>query len=310
MDEDTTIEMPMDEPTEPEIPPKLDLSKNGISKEPAKADPKSETIHIKMPSDLESETEKPKLVIKPDSPTKTAIRVKPPSEQQPAADPTGKKKETSRIPLDEAAAIPGQGIGKRTQAPKTIRIKPITKKTQVAPPIAKAPAPKSETASLDEKRKTSRISLDSVFRPDTEAAPKAAPAPAATPAAATSPEAAPERPKTIRLKRPSEAATIKLAQRPKPATAPKPHTGPSEAKTVLSKTSRIDEEAAAEEEGGISPTRRKTIRVKRPTEQAGVRGLSIKRADEEEEEPAEQLGKTCPTRSSPSWPSPRSSSYA
>ncbi len=283
---------PSENPAEANIPPKLDLSKNGAAKqEPAAADPKSETIHIKMPSDLETPSpETPKLVIKPNSTVKTAVRLKPSASGDAPESPAAKKKETSRIPLDEASTDPSEGIGKPTKAPKTIRIKPITKKAKVTPGVV-TPAEegaqtapldeKRSTAQLDDKRKTSRISLDSVFQADenkSEAEPEAA-------------EKAPERPKTIRLKRPSEAATIKIAQRPKPAAAAPPAATPSEVKTVLSKTSRIEEDGIEEEEGdgGISPTRRKTIRVKRPTEQAGVKGLSIKRTDEEELESPEEL---------------------
>jgi len=227
-------------PNDEQIPPKLDLSKDGEGEKPD-AD-KGDTMQIRVPPGSEA----PTLKIRPGV--------------KPAGPPTEKaKKETSRIPLEEATTEPSDGKGKPSATPKTIRIKPITKKkAAVAPPAAPEPA------SLDDKRKTSRISLDAVFS-DTEKAEGEAPS---------------ERPKTIRLKRPTEAATIKIARRPTPPAAPSPEAvTPSEAKTVLSKTSRIDNLPEAEEE--ITPTRRKTIRVKRPTTSQPVKSLSIKRTDEE-----------------------------
>lgn len=275
MADEAKTDGPQGEPTEGKIPPKLNLSSSSLPSEPAKPDPKSETIHIKMPSDLESSPEAPKLVIKPGGVAKPAVRLTPSDADEVAESGSSKKKETSRIPLEDAVTSPGEGVGKPTQAPKTIRIKPITKKAQVVTDAV--PSPKSQTAPLDDKRKTSRISLDSVFKAD------------AAEESTESQDTESERPKTIRLKRPSEAATIKIAQRPKPAVAPV--APPSEAKTVLSKTSRIDDEGGLgeEDDGGISPTRRKTIRVKRPTEQPGVRSLSIKRSEDEVAEEARQF---------------------
>ncbi len=231
-------------PNDDQIPPKLDLSKNGEPDKPG-AD-KSETMQIRVPPGSEAPT----------------LKIRPGTKKQGPATQKAKK-ETSRIPLEDATTSPSEGKGKPSSAPKTIRIKPITKKKAAVP----SPAA-SEPASLDDKRKTSRISLDAVFS-DTDKDEGG--------------EAAPERPKTIRLKRPTEAATIKIARRPTPPTAPTPEAvAPSEAKTVLSKTSRIDNLPEAEEE--ITPTRRKTIRVKRPTSSQPVKSLSIKRTDEEEAE--------------------------
>jgi hypothetical protein len=227
-------------PSDEQIPPKLDLTKNGEGGTPG--DEKGETMQIRVPPGSEAPT----------------LKIRPATKKQGPATQKAKK-ETARIPLEEATTEPSDGKGKPSGAPKTIRIKPITKKkAAIPPPVA------SEPASLDDKRKTSRISLDAVFAETDK----------------DEGEGAPEKPKTIRLKRPTEAATIKIARRPTPPTAPSPEAvTPSEAKTVLSKTSRIDNLPEAEEE--ITPTRRKTIRVKRPTTSQPVKSLSIKRTDEE-----------------------------
>lgn len=224
-----------------EIPPKLDLTKNGESPEMGVG--KGDTMQIQVPPGSEAPTLKIRPGAKPEGPATEKA-----------------KKETSRIPLEEATTEPSDGKGKPANTPKTIRIKPITKKKAVVPV-----ASKTEPASLDDKRKTSRISLDAVFS-ETDKDDGEAPS---------------DRPKTIRLKRPTEAATIKIARRPTPPAAPTAEAAPpsSEAKTVLSKTARIDDLPEAEEE--ITPTRRKTIRVKRPTSSQPVKSLSIKRTEEE-----------------------------
>ena len=158
-----------------------------------------------------------------------------------------KKKETSRIPLEVAkrqtSRIPLEGTkqggltrspSSEAEAPKTIRIKPATASQGAAP--ASPGAAKAETSNLEAaKRKTSRISLESAMSTGTEEE---------------------GGPKTIKLKRPSEAPTIKAARPPAAAAA-----ADSAAK---GQTARIDipEE---ESEQDVSPTRKKTIRVKRPS---------------------------------------------
>ncbi|MGQ9662868.1 MAG: hypothetical protein ACUVWX_11120 [Kiritimatiellia bacterium] len=97
------------------------------------------------------------------------------------------------------------------------------------------------------KRRTSRIPLESVLSPEVTAQPEQ-----------------PATPKTIRLKRPEEDATVKLAQPAAPAQA--------EQKAVMGKTARLDEQVP--EGAAATITRRKTIKVKRPAPQApGVTGL-------------------------------------
>lgn len=146
------------------------------------------------------------------------------------------KRQTSRIPLDTAKKGDLTSGPATAEAPKTIRIKPATA-SQAATPASPITA-KAETSNLEAaKRKTSRISLEPAMQSGSEDE---------------------GGPKTIRLKRPSEAPTIKVA---KPPAAVAATAADSAAK---SQTARID---MPEEEAGVdvSPTRKKTIRVKRPT---------------------------------------------
>jgi len=108
------------------------------------------------------------------------------------------------------------------------------------PAAAAAPVASPQNASA-EKRKTSRISLESALVPETKSGE--------------------ESPKTIKLKRPSEASTVKLA--PPPAGS-----DGAAAQDAKSKTAKLDDLPPAEEE--ISPTRRKTIKVKRPSGAPGA----------------------------------------
>ena len=238
------------------IPPKLDLSRTSGGN-------LGDTVQIKVPP--VSGEEAPTLKIKP---TTTSGRpVAPPAEE-------GKKKETSRIPLDAATTAPGEGKGKPSSAPKTIRIRPVTKSmpaVQAAPPptVSAGSAP----ATLEDKRKTSRIALETVFATEPKEGGEAS---------------EPGRPKTIRLKRPTEAATIKMARPPAAPPAiggPSPTvTVPSESKAALSKTARIDNLPEVQDQPDLTPTQRKTIRVKRPTTAQPVKSLSIRRTEEEEGE--------------------------
>lgn len=172
------------------------------------------------------------------------------------------KKQTSRIPLESAKPAVSEGDKKPKQAPKTIRIKPAAppSKGKGLPksglPAATAGPAKEEDAAA-EKRKTSRISLEAALSAESEGE---------KPAGST--------PKTIKLKRPSEAPTVKVSPGASPAGADKQ----ADAKKALSKTARLDEEPAPDED--TSPTRRKTIKVKRPSAQTGPKGVSVTRPSE------------------------------
>jgi hypothetical protein len=163
--------------------------------------------------------------------------------------------------LEAAKPMQGAEPGTPTKAPKTIRIKPTSDPStvKVSRPTVMAPAPSAEVAPTD-KKKTSRISLEAALssqqqQAEAEEAPPAAGAPKGGP-------------KTIRLKRPSEISTVKISDEPPLAAAV------AEAPTMpaagLGKTEEL-ESPRIEEEEKPTPTRRKTIRVKRPTQRPGVR---------------------------------------
>lgn len=160
------------------------------------------------------------------------------------------KRETSKIPLEMAKAVtPGQ---QPPEGPKTIRIKPATAVSTVRIGAA-APRPVMPGA-VDEKRKTSRISLEAAFSTDAAKATNG--------------------PKTIKLKRPTEAATIKVAPK---GEAPKPAAGVP-ASDALNKTAQLD---IPPEEEGATPTKRKTVRIKRPEGREHREAVSIARAEAE-----------------------------
>lgn len=159
--------------------------------------------------------------------------------------PEGSKRETSKIPLGSATA------GPQDARPKTISIKPA------APHIEKAAKPGSPTEDTDAKRQTSRISLEAVLDPDAESQPST--------------------PKTIRLKRPSEAPTVKVKKSPET----KPEDRSDDARQ---KTARIE---VPEDEISTPKTQRKTIKVKRPSQRRNVKSVSVKRPDGAAEPAAE-----------------------
>lgn len=162
--------------------------------------------------------------------------------------PPGKRK-TSRIPL-EGAQAGGEKPEVAAMAPKTIRIKPISVDA-ADPASAEAPAAKSGVLGApggaeqgDPKRQTSRISLE---------------------AALGSEDRAGGSPKTIRLKRPAEAGTVKVT-RPDASGAP------------MGKTAEIDApEEASDDDSDAALTQKKTIKVKRPMQRRAVKSVSVAR---------------------------------
>jgi hypothetical protein len=169
-----------------------------------------------------------------------------------AASRTAAKKETSKIPLDAAKPTILTEGAEDGQAPKTIRIKPTKAPSAIKPMAIKPMSVKPAATGVavekpsDEKSKTSRISLEAALSPEED---KTAGSDAAGP-------------RTIRLKRPAEQATIRVA----PA--------PSSSKLPIGKTTQL--EAVPDEEEGITPTRRKTIKVKKPTAAKGVKSGGVK----------------------------------
>ncbi|MBN2302331.1 MAG: hypothetical protein JXN60_07450 [Lentisphaerae bacterium] len=195
--------------------------------------------------------------LKADSDTKTVKAQKPLSAKpinltsSAGEDSVAKaKKQTSRIPLEAATAFPGLGGEQSSLAPKTIRIKPTASQTaQISIGPLGGPA-------VNEKRKTSRISLESALS-----------------VAGKNDAAEESTPKTIKLKRPTEPAV-------KPSVA---QGGPA---MVITKTAQLDD--IIESEDGQTPTKRRTIKVKRPTQSPGRAPVTISRAGGESDGTVEE----------------------
>ena len=185
-----------------------------------------------------STVEVKKPVVLPSPPPSMAVKplVVMPAPSAPAADKKpSSKSETSRIPLELATpSATNAAAGKPASMPdmRTIRVKPAAGATVAAVPPAGAGKP------VDDKRKTSRISLESALAMEDKGG-------------------APGAPKTIRLKRPGETAGAKV-----PSMLDAIKAEPAAGKAAAGQTAPL--EGAAEEAEGPTPTRRKTIMVKRP----------------------------------------------
>lgn len=215
-------------------------------------EPRPATARIQVPSAKPEEGQAPEPAA-----AAAAAKVKP----------TGKR-ETSKIPLAMAAPAPGLAAG-ADKGTKTIKIKPAVMPagTVGAIPAKKTPAAAEEPSAPGEtKKKTSRIPLEAALSADVGAKEKAG------------------APKTIRLKRPGGKATVKAT----PADAAKKPDQAQPDRGTLSKTSRLDESVA--DTDAATPTRRKTIRVKRPTQVQSVKGISVARSEGAPEEPAKPAG--------------------
>lgn len=179
------------------------------------------------------------------------------------------KSETAKIPLDVASS--GISISNDTPQTKTIKIKPVAvpgtiKMGATAPAVATPQAVKAA------KSQTSKIPLDAVM-----------------PTGSADPDSGP---KTIRLKRPGATSTpVAMPAQPTVARIAK------DVKSDLSKTSRLDLDDAGID-APTTPTRRKTIRVKRPTS-GTTPSLDISRS----KEPASDGG-ALPTVGAPVPPMP------
>ena len=173
------------------------------------------------------------------------------------------KKMTARINLAAATGqIPSVTVPPATDDVKTIKLKPPTATQSVSPQDSAAVAAQAA------KSKTSRISLESALSTQPELPP-------ASPGVA---------PKTIRLKRPSEM-NAPAAAKPvlKPPTThvqvPQPphQTGPIAAAPVAAPPPEAPQEAPDN-----SPTRKKTIKVKRPGAGGGGPKISLNKGEEGE----------------------------
>ncbi len=186
-------------------------------------------------------------------------QAKPPATNPPAAKPLTlkakpiAKNETSKIPLEKATS--GITITNDTPHTKTIKIKPVSN-------ASASVSVKSKTAMLgaaispEAKSQTSKIALDTVL-------PDSSPAPSVGNGG----------PKTIKLKRPGSTAAPAAVAQPAAAVIAK-----DVKKDDLNKTSRIDLDSIEGVEPTATPTRRKTIKVKRPTTSSAP-SLNIARSE-------------------------------
>ena len=204
-------------------PPKIDLRKTGlVVPPPAGAAAAGETLPA-------AKQQTARVEVPPEGTAKKQTsRVEVPPE-------TAAKKQTSRIALDAilASAAP-------SSASKTIRIKRPTIPSAPAEPAAEGSSVAGEEAV---KRQTSRIPLEAALSASAGGEEGARPEETVT------------TPKTIRIKRPTQAATIKLVR---------PESGADgSAEAAKSQTSRIDM-PVGEPETAAAPTQRKTIKIRRP----------------------------------------------
>lgn len=249
------------ENNQPEVPPKLVIKPQD---KPAQNDDIPRTVKIRKPVVISP----PPTSTEPSGDEPAAPSDQPSEPEVASGTQEAAKKQTSRIPLDSALASGSDAV-----KPGTIKIKPVSSPLNVSPQkptVVSSPASSGEEAADDEqpdmtaeKRKTSRISLEAALASESADADSAGP-------------------KTIRLKRPSEAATVKVGQ----SSPPKTQTLPIEPEPAsLNKTADISGEADVPEP--TVATRKKTIRVKRPSRSPGVKAASgIKRAEAEVSEEA------------------------
>lgn len=222
------------------------------------------TVILRRPT-LRRPGEAPKSPISPISPK--TVTLKPPVGTQSASQALSKTDVVAK----------GIAISHSDAAKKVTSRISVSSATSPIPPVDETPAPKPaeqakpvasplqlHKADADSPKKvTSRITLESAF----SAQPDAMPAQA---------NAAPAQPKTIRLKRPSEAAAATPPSVPaRPAVA-----APAESHSVpegMTPISEIEGQSSSEE----PLTRRKTIKVKRPGAPSASSGpkISIPRPD-------------------------------
>ena len=186
----------------------------------------------------------------PASPKRETARLDLPFEPPAAATV---KKITSRISLTqpEGAAIPSPTVS----GTKTIRLAPAPSK-----PVTSSPAPIPASAGMgdDAKRQTARIPLEAAISSQGGAL---------TDAGATG------QPKTIRIKRPGQVPSVKVAAQPAAAVA--------DGDAVKKQTSRV--EGLGVETTVAQPTQRKTIKIRRADEAASPipRSMAVARLETE-----------------------------
>ncbi len=246
-----------DTPTEGAIPPKQTPPASSAESSPIQRKP----VIMRKPT-----LRKPgEAAAAPAVPPPAAPAVPPPAPNAPA--PQGiaipreqaAKKMTARISLASATGqIPSVTVPPTTDDVKTIKLKPPTSTQSVSPQESAAIAAQAA------KSKTSRISLESALsaQPELPQAPSAAP-------------------KTIRLKRPTEmggSAPAKPALKP-PTTHIQIPQPPHQTGQIPPAAVATPPPEPAQETPDNSPTRKKTIKVKRPGAGGGPK-ISLNKSGE------------------------------
>ena len=169
-----------------------------------------------------------------------------PAAEPPKAAPIPARPVPAATPVAQGIAIPhGEAVKKMTsRISVSSATSPIPSATSLIAPVDGAAKPEATVQAA--KKMTSRITLESAL--------------------GTQPDLASPQPKTIRLKRPSEAAAAPVA----PAVPPAPASVP-EGMTPIADAAPAQGADSAED----SPTRRKTIKVKRPGAPASGPKISI-----------------------------------
>ncbi|MGI6098230.1 MAG: hypothetical protein ACOYD3_00580 [Kiritimatiellia bacterium] len=232
---------------------------------PAEEPPK--TVRLVAPAPQAEEAPKTVRLVAPAQPpageaeAPRTVRLVPPTAQQtaaPAASPEAAKRKTSRVELPMTADLTGMAEEREF---KTVRLRPMAPPQPGGSPLPEGTKPLSKSQVEAAKSKTSRISLEAALGVnaglDTGA------------------------PKTIRLKRPSElkAGTTGQIAIPTATAATIRKTGfvppiaGQQSATARLPTQALppDVAAPAAETEEASPTRRKTIKIKRPSVSTGIK---------------------------------------
>lgn len=175
-----------------------------------------------------------------------AVTPAAPAAEPPKAAPIPARPMPAAAPVAQGIAIPHEEAIKKMTSRISVSsaTSPIPSATSLIAPVDGAAKPEATVQAA--KKMTSRITLESAL--------------------GTQPDLASPQPKTIRLKRPSEAVAAPVA----PAVPPAPASTP-EGMTPVSAAAPAAEADSAED----SPTRRKTIKVKRPGAPASGPKISL-----------------------------------
>ncbi len=180
------------------------------------------------------------------------------------------KRKTTRVDLPEMHP-PGNAEG--VDEFKTVKLRPMSAPQPGSSPLPDGPKPLSPSQVQAAKSKTSRISLEAAFGANEGLLDSNAP-------------------KTIRLKRPSELSTgttgpisVTVATAKKTSMMP-PVTPPSQQSITAKLPTQTLNAAALTTEEDNSPTRRKTIKIKRPSAAAGIK-INVAQTEGEGEETGE-----------------------